>query len=94
MPNCRPVGSLLDLALHDAGAQAAFLSDARRLEERVLHADVRIQTAAAGGHGVAGNKRIGGEAVFVAIMATRCFTASINFCEVGPRFVPLELAAS
>ena len=61
----RPASGLFDLRLDNVHAEVALFGDARRLQQRVLRADVWVEAAAARGHGIAGDERIAGEAFSV-----------------------------
>ena len=76
-------------------AQPARFGDARSLEFGVAQADVRVKAAAGSGHGIGGNGSFRRKTILCAIGGDmRSLMASFNFCEVGPRLLPPELAAS
>ena len=62
------VSVLADEFAHLVLAQAAGFGDARGLEFGVARADVGVEAAAGGGHGVGGDGRVGGESVLRAVV--------------------------
>ncbi len=89
-----------------ASVDAARLGDARDLEPRGRRADVRVEAAAGGGDGVGREHGVGGEAVLLAEgsraamprttrrVESRVVSTLEQLALVGPRFEPLEAAAS
>ena len=76
-------------------AEVAGLGDAGGLQLGVVHADVGIQAAAGGGDGIGGHRLGFGQAIVRAIGGDAFLDGDpFSFCEVGPRLLPLELAAS
>ena len=71
--------------------QAARVGDARHLEQRVGGRDVRVEAAGRRGHGVDRHRRVGGQAVLLAVGGRalgRRGRAASGWS--GPRFEPLE----
>ena len=65
------IGVLLDAGENLFDIEIAGLGDAGGLDLSVLHADVRIETAAGRSHGISRDKGVGSEAVFLAVLLDR-----------------------
>lgn len=74
----------VDFDFHGFRWQPSFPGYTRSLEEGILDADMRVETAAAGGNGVAGDQRISGEAVFGAIRRDAFFDGINEFLRSRP----------
>ena len=89
-PEDAPVDMGLDEAAHLVLRQIARLGDRGDLRQGVGRRDVRVE---AGAEVVTASAGIGPVAPAARLAATSAFTRSSSFCEVGPRFEPVELAA-
>src|SRR5262245_11285324 len=67
---------------HALGAQVTSLGDSRHLQQRVLGADVRIESARGAGGRISRDHRVRGEAVFLAIELGQVREAEVGLVRV------------